>query len=121
MKHHGHVLVYRRFVVAAPINCSLLGPHVFDAIGAVLVGMQWTNWGQPNVTGTGYSVPLGALGPGYPRQLPATVTLSNLVQGFGGYWYSAMTITVTTPDGTSHTGNYPLKPPNARRVEKFKF
>jgi hypothetical protein len=76
---HDYTIVYtQRLVVTEPRTCSLLGPHVDDAEGAILHSLTWRSWGAPTATSSGMAQAIGAGSPGEPTEYPATVSVTGI-------------------------------------------
>lgn len=110
-----YTIVYtQRLVVRQPRRCSLLGPNVDDANGAILHRLKWHSWGSRTATASGYSQSLGANSAGAPTEFPARVSVTGIRTRNGRRWYSRMSIT-----SQSVTNHYRLSSPTARDYETF--
>jgi hypothetical protein len=110
-----YTIVYtRRLVVTSPRTCSLLGPHVDDADGAILHNLTWRSWGAQTATAAGNAQSIGANGPGEPTEYPATVSVTGIQARYGRRWYSRMTV-----KSRGYTNHYRLSSPWAPDYERF--
>jgi hypothetical protein len=92
----------RRLIMREPKTCSLLGPYVDDAHGAILHRLKWHSWGSATATATGYTQSLGANSPGDPTEFSATVSLTDIRGRRDRQWYSLMTVTTRFGAGRYH-------------------